>query len=198
MKVLVSAASKYRATSEIAQAVADVLAGKDLEVTVAPPEQAGAIESSTPWCWAARSTWASGSNPPASSWNTKQPPWSPGRPGCFPAARSANRPSPLTTPSTSRKSSRPPRPATTTSSPADWSKPPQLPRPGHRFGPPRRRGRFPELGRHQAMGGQHRRHPACFMTAESDVRPDPASSNTVAVLGQGHGARHRVQATEVP
>jgi menaquinone-dependent protoporphyrinogen oxidase len=44
MKVLVSAASKYGATSEIAQAVADVLAAKGLEVTVVPPEQAGAIE----------------------------------------------------------------------------------------------------------------------------------------------------------
>jgi menaquinone-dependent protoporphyrinogen oxidase len=44
MKVLVSAASKYGATSEIAQAVADVLAAKGLEVTVVPPAQAGAIE----------------------------------------------------------------------------------------------------------------------------------------------------------
>jgi menaquinone-dependent protoporphyrinogen oxidase len=44
MKVLVCAASKYGATSEIAQAVADVLAGKGLEVTEAPPEQAGAVE----------------------------------------------------------------------------------------------------------------------------------------------------------
>ena len=44
MKVLVCAASKYGATSEIAQAVADVLAGKGLEVSVAPPGQAGTIE----------------------------------------------------------------------------------------------------------------------------------------------------------
>ena len=44
MKVLVSAASKYGATSEIAQAIADVLAGKGLEVTVVPPAQAAAIE----------------------------------------------------------------------------------------------------------------------------------------------------------
>ena len=44
MKVLVCAASKYGATSEIAQAVADVLAGKGLQVTVAPPGQVGAIE----------------------------------------------------------------------------------------------------------------------------------------------------------
>jgi menaquinone-dependent protoporphyrinogen oxidase len=44
MKVLVSAASKYGATSEIAQAVADVLAATGLEVTVVPPAQADAIE----------------------------------------------------------------------------------------------------------------------------------------------------------
>jgi menaquinone-dependent protoporphyrinogen oxidase len=44
MKVLVSAASKHGATSEIAQAIADLLAEKGLEVTVVPPAQAGAIE----------------------------------------------------------------------------------------------------------------------------------------------------------
>jgi menaquinone-dependent protoporphyrinogen oxidase len=44
MKVLVSAASKYGATSEIAQATANVLAEKGLEVTVIPPAQAGPIE----------------------------------------------------------------------------------------------------------------------------------------------------------
>jgi menaquinone-dependent protoporphyrinogen oxidase len=44
MKVLVSAASKYGATTEIAQAIAEVLAGKGLEVTVVPPAQAGAVE----------------------------------------------------------------------------------------------------------------------------------------------------------
>jgi menaquinone-dependent protoporphyrinogen oxidase len=44
MKVLVSAASKYGATSEIAQAVAEVLAAKGLDVAVVPPEKAGAVE----------------------------------------------------------------------------------------------------------------------------------------------------------
>ena len=44
MKVLISAASKYGATSEIAQAIADALVAKGLEVTVVPPAQAGAIE----------------------------------------------------------------------------------------------------------------------------------------------------------
>lgn len=42
--MLVCVASKYGATTEIAQAVADVLAGKGLEVSVVPPEQAGPIE----------------------------------------------------------------------------------------------------------------------------------------------------------
>jgi menaquinone-dependent protoporphyrinogen oxidase len=44
MKVLVCAATKYGATGEIAQAVADVLAGKGLEVSVVPPDRVGAIE----------------------------------------------------------------------------------------------------------------------------------------------------------
>ncbi|MFI5068709.1 MAG: flavodoxin domain-containing protein [Streptosporangiales bacterium] len=44
MKVLVCAASKYGATSEIARAAADVLAEKGLEVLVVPPDQAGAVE----------------------------------------------------------------------------------------------------------------------------------------------------------
>lgn len=44
MKVLVCAATRYGATGEIADAVADVLAERGLEVTVIPPEQAGAIE----------------------------------------------------------------------------------------------------------------------------------------------------------
>jgi len=44
MKVLVCAATKYGATSEIAQAIADVLAAKGLKVTVIPPEEVSAIE----------------------------------------------------------------------------------------------------------------------------------------------------------
>jgi hypothetical protein len=44
MKVLVCAASKYGATSEIAQAAADVLASRACEITVLPPEKAGAVE----------------------------------------------------------------------------------------------------------------------------------------------------------
>jgi hypothetical protein len=45
MKVLVCAATKYGATSEIAQAVAGMLAERGLEVTVVPPNQASAIDA---------------------------------------------------------------------------------------------------------------------------------------------------------
>jgi menaquinone-dependent protoporphyrinogen oxidase len=44
MKVLVCAASKYGATSEIAQAVADVLAERGCEVTVLPPDEVDAVD----------------------------------------------------------------------------------------------------------------------------------------------------------
>ena len=44
MKVLVTAASKYGATGEIAQAIADVLAERGLDTTVIAPEQVGRIE----------------------------------------------------------------------------------------------------------------------------------------------------------
>ena len=44
MKVLVCVASKYGATSEIAQAVADVLAERGCEDTVLPPPEVGAVE----------------------------------------------------------------------------------------------------------------------------------------------------------
>ena len=44
MKVLVCAASKYGATTEIAQAVADVLAKRGCAVTVLPPEKVSTVE----------------------------------------------------------------------------------------------------------------------------------------------------------
>lgn len=44
MKVLVCAASKYGATSEIAQAVADVLAERGCTVTVLSPQKVSAVE----------------------------------------------------------------------------------------------------------------------------------------------------------
>ena len=44
MKVLVCAASRYGATSEIAQAIADVLTERGCEVTVLAPKKVGAVE----------------------------------------------------------------------------------------------------------------------------------------------------------
>ncbi len=44
MKMLICAATKYGATGEIAQAVADVLAGKGLDASMVPPDQVSAIE----------------------------------------------------------------------------------------------------------------------------------------------------------
>jgi menaquinone-dependent protoporphyrinogen IX oxidase len=60
MKVLVCAASKYGATRQIAQAVADVLSQRGCEVTVLPPERWARWRSSTRLSWTARATWASG------------------------------------------------------------------------------------------------------------------------------------------
>ncbi len=44
MKVLVTAASKHGATAEIAQAIGDVLAARDLDVTVEPVERVAAVD----------------------------------------------------------------------------------------------------------------------------------------------------------
>jgi menaquinone-dependent protoporphyrinogen oxidase len=44
MKVLVSAATKYGATGEIARAIGDLLAERDLDTRVIPPEEVGSIE----------------------------------------------------------------------------------------------------------------------------------------------------------
>jgi menaquinone-dependent protoporphyrinogen oxidase len=44
MKVLVTAATKYGATGEIARAIADVLTERGLDLTVAPPDQVGAVD----------------------------------------------------------------------------------------------------------------------------------------------------------
>jgi menaquinone-dependent protoporphyrinogen IX oxidase len=44
MKVLVCAASKYGATSQIAQPVADVLTERGCQVTVLPPEKVSELE----------------------------------------------------------------------------------------------------------------------------------------------------------
>ena len=92
MKVLICAASKYGATSEIARAVADVLAGRGCEVTVLPPQEAGAVEEFDAVVLGSAVYMGQWMNP-RGSWPSVRPPrWSPGRSGRFPAARSASRP----------------------------------------------------------------------------------------------------------
>ncbi len=44
MRVLVTAATKYGATGEIAQAIGDVLAEVGLDIAVIPPEEVGTVE----------------------------------------------------------------------------------------------------------------------------------------------------------
>jgi menaquinone-dependent protoporphyrinogen oxidase len=44
MKILVTAASKYGSTGEIAQAIGEVLTERGLETTVAPPEEVVSVE----------------------------------------------------------------------------------------------------------------------------------------------------------
>ena len=119
MKVLVCAASKYGAASQIAQAVADVLAERGCEVTVLRPREVGAVEEFDAVVLGSAvymGRWMK----PARDLVERSAAALAGRSGCFPAARSANRPSPPTTPSTSPRSSRPPTPATIRSSPASW------------------------------------------------------------------------------
>jgi menaquinone-dependent protoporphyrinogen oxidase len=44
MRVLVTAATKYGSTTEIARAIGDVLAERGFDTTVLPPEEVGSIE----------------------------------------------------------------------------------------------------------------------------------------------------------
>jgi menaquinone-dependent protoporphyrinogen oxidase len=166
MKVLVCAASKYGATGEIASAVADVLAEKGLEVTVIPPEQAGAIEQFDAvvlgsavymgqWmkparelvdrsaaALAARPVWLFSSGPV-------------GEP-----AKAAENPVDVSKILQSTKA-RDHRVFTGRLVRKHLSFPDRAGGLGH----PRRRGRLPELGRDQGLGSRHRQRPAVLMTA---------------------------------
>jgi menaquinone-dependent protoporphyrinogen IX oxidase len=98
MKVLVCAASKYGATSEIAEAVADVLAESGCEVTVLPPDKVAAVDEFDAVVLGSAVYMGQWMKPRASWQNAPPARWLPGRSGCFPVARSANRPSPPKTP----------------------------------------------------------------------------------------------------
>ena len=60
MRVLVTAATKYGATTEIAAAIAETLGERGLEPTVLRPSRSRGSTAMTPWCWAARCTPAIG------------------------------------------------------------------------------------------------------------------------------------------
>ena len=191
MKVLVCVASKYGATSEIAQAVADVLAGQGLEVSVAPPGQADAIEEFDAvvlgsavymgqWMKPARELAEHSAAALAA-----RPVWlfSSG-----PVGEPASRP---TTPWTSPRPPRHQRPRAPDLHRQAGQEAPQLPRPGHGLGDPRRRGRLPQLGRNPRLGGRHRRHPALPVTGDpGDCRsglPGSRSAGTPAARRRSSG-----------
>ena len=100
MRVLVAAATKYGATAEIAQAIAEVLGEHGLEAAVLPPEQVEGVDG--------YDAFVVGSGVYAGHWlkparelvERHAAALSTGRCGCSPAARSATRPSPRRTRST--------------------------------------------------------------------------------------------------
>lgn len=183
MKVLVSAASKYGATSEIAQAVAEVLAGRGLEVTMLPPQEVGAVEEFD--------AVVLGSAVYMGQWM---------RPARELAERSA---AALAARPVWLFSSGPVgEPAKPADNPVDVTKIVQatkardhqiftgklvkkhlsFPDRGHGLGHPRRRGRLPQLGRNQGLGIRHRRHPALLTSAlrswfaSAGCRPVPGAA----------------------
>jgi menaquinone-dependent protoporphyrinogen oxidase len=120
MKVLVCAASKYGATSEIAQAVADVLAERGCQVTVLPPEKVSAVEEYDAvvlgsavymgqWMKPARQLAARSGDALAA-----RPVW------LFSSGPIGEPAQPADNPVDVTKILRPPRPVTTRSSPASW------------------------------------------------------------------------------
>ena len=175
MKVLVCAARKYGATSEIAQAVADVLAERGCEVTVLPPEEVGAVEEFDAVILGSAVYMGQWMNRRAGWQNARRPRWPPGRCGCFPAARSANRPSPPTTRGRPEDpgGQQGPRPPDVHRQAGQEA--PELPRPGHGLGHPRRRGATSATGP-RSGNGQPASPTPCFL----DFSPGGADSHQLA------------------
>ena len=85
MRVLVTAATKYGATGEIAQAIGEVFTERGWDAMVVPPDQVKAVDSFDVVVLgsAGRGT---GSSRRESWWIAPGTPWRPGRSGCSPAA----------------------------------------------------------------------------------------------------------------
>jgi hypothetical protein len=179
MKLLVCAATKYGATGDIAQAVADLLAAKGLEVTVIPPDKVGAVQEFDAVVLGSAvymGQWLK----PARELAERQAAALAARPVWLFSSGPVGEPArPADNPVESPRSWQPPGPAATTSSSASWQEAPQLPRPGHGLRHPRPGGRLPQLGRDQGMGGRHRRHPAYLMPAA----PASGQTRTIAPVG---------------
>jgi menaquinone-dependent protoporphyrinogen oxidase len=120
MRVLVTAATRYGATGEIAQAIGEVFTERGWDALVVPPDQVKAVDSfdvvvlgsavyAGHWLKPARELVDRSGDALAA-----RPVW------LFSAARSAIPPSPRRTRWTSPRSCRPPRPASIGCSPASW------------------------------------------------------------------------------
>src|SRR6266704_4046397 len=110
VNVLVTAATKYGATGEIARALGEVLTERGLDVRVIAPEQVEEIDGYDAVVLGSAVYAGHWLKPARELVDERATPWRPGRCGCFPAARSATRPSPRKTLSTSRGSCGLPRP----------------------------------------------------------------------------------------
>ncbi len=92
MRVLVAAATKYGATAEIAQAIAETLGEHGLEAAVLPPEQVEGVEGYDAVV-VGSAVYAGHWLKPARELVERHAGALAGRCGCSPAARSATRPS---------------------------------------------------------------------------------------------------------
>ena len=139
MRVLVTAATKYGATAEIAQAIGDALRDRGLEPTVLPPGQVEGIDGYDAVVLGSAvyaGHWLKPAQELVDRWAgalTGRPVW------LFSSGPVGDPPSPRRTRWTWPSSQRPPGPGSGCS-PASSSAAAQLPRAGDRLGPARARG----------------------------------------------------------
>lgn len=144
MKVLVTAASKYGSTAEIAQAIGDVLAGRGVDATVMPFDGATAVDDYDAVVFGS-AVYAGHWLSPAKEFVQRnalaladRPVW------LFSSGPIGEPPKPAEDPSTPSPWWRRPPPATIGCSPASWT--------GGGWASPRRRSPWP-CGRHTATSG---------------------------------------------